>query len=130
MSYRGDLFGVSEDSAVHVQRIRLGRWQAVISYGLPLFGNGAPPGNPVPEGGVLVGRLGPDEFLVTGVHARVSFALADAKSPQQVQYAQVEEGIDEKGTWKALRVWNGDQVDWGLSFTSIPQVLHVRLATY
>jgi beta-galactosidase GanA len=130
VSYRGDLFGVSEDSAVHVQTIRLGRWRAVVSYGLPPFGNGAPPGNPLPEGGVLVGRLGPDEFLVTGLHARVSFALADAKSPQQVQYAQVEEGTVEKGTWKALRVWNGDQVDWGLNFTSIPQVLHVRLATY
>ena len=130
VSYRGDLFGVSEDSAVHAQTIRLGRWQAVVSYGLPLFGNGTPPGNPLPEGGVLVGRLGPDEFLVTGVHARVSFELADAKSRRQAQYAQVEEGTFENGTWKSLRVWNGDQVDWGLNFTSIPQVLRVRMATY
>ncbi|HEV7138662.1 MAG TPA: DUF5597 domain-containing protein [Steroidobacteraceae bacterium] len=130
VSYRGDLFGVAEDSAVHRQIVDLGRWQAIVSYGLPAFGNGTPPGNPVPEGGVLVGRLGADEFLVTGVHARVSFELAAGKSGRQVQYARVEEGTYVDGVWKPIRVWNGDQVDWGLNFTSIPQVLHVRLATY
>jgi len=28
------------------------------------------------------------------------------------------------------RLWNGDQTDYGLNFTSIPQVLHVQLASY
>lgn len=130
LSYRGDLFGVSEDSAIHVQTIPLGRWKAVVSYGLPSFGNGVPPGNPVPEGGVLVGRLGPDEFLVAGLHARVSLELRDPASGLQAQYARVEQGTYHDGAWKLLRVWNGDQVDWGLNFTSVPQVLHVRMATY
>ncbi|MGH8201503.1 MAG: DUF5597 domain-containing protein [Steroidobacteraceae bacterium] len=130
LSYRGDLAAVSEDSAVHVQTIPLGRWQAVVSYGLPSFGNGVPPGNPAPEGGVLVGRLGADSFLVAGVHARVAFELADAHGPGQAQYATVEEGTYENGQWKFLRVWNGDQTDWGLNFSSLPQLLHVRLATY
>ena len=129
-SYRGDLFGVAEDGAVHTQVIPLGRWKAIVSYGLPMFGKGVPPGNPAPEGGVLVGRLGTDEFLVTGVHARVSFELADGGTGKQMQYARVEEGAYEHGTWKPRRIWNGDQVDWGLNFTSMAQVLHVRLATY
>lgn len=130
VSYRGDLLGAAEDSAVHVQTIDLGKWKAVVSYGLPLFGNGVAPGNAVPEGGVLVGRLGKDEFLVTGLHARVSFELADKKSKEQVQYVRVEEGTYVGGNWKFLRVWNGDQVDWGLNFTSVPQVLRVRVGTY
>jgi beta-galactosidase GanA len=130
LSYRGDLAAVSEDSVVHVQTIPLGRWQAVVSYGLPSFGNGAPPGNPAPEGGVLVGRLGADSFLVAGVHARVAFELAAARGAEQAQYVRVEEGTYENGQWKFLRVWNGDQTDWGLNFSSLPQVLHVRLATY
>ena len=130
VSFHGGLVGVAEDSAVHVQTLGLGRWKAVVSYGLHSFGNGQAPGNAVPEGGVLVGRLGPDEFLVTGVHARVAFELADEKDGRQVQYARVEEGRYEQGSWKFLRVWNGDQVDWGLNFTSVPRVLHVRLATY
>jgi hypothetical protein len=28
------------------------------------------------------------------------------------------------------RIWNGDQTDYGLNFTSLPQVLKVTLATY
>jgi beta-galactosidase GanA len=130
LSLEGNLFGAAEDSAVHVQTIRMGRWQAVVSYGLPMFGNGVAPGNPVPEGGVLVGRLGADEFLVTGVHARVAFELADGSGGRQGQYVRVEEGRYEDGKWKFLRVWNGDQVDWGLNFTSTAQVLHVRMGTY
>ena len=130
LSYDGRLFGVSEDSAVHTQTLALGRWRAVVSYGLPLFGNGVAPGNAVPEGGVLVGKLAADEFLVTGVHARVSFELADASDGLQGQYVRVEEGKYENGQWKFRRVWNGDEVDWGLNFTSIPQVLRVRMGTY
>jgi hypothetical protein len=43
----------------------------------------------------------------------------------------VEEGMfQEDGTWRFLRIWNGDQTDWGLNLTSAPQVLRVRLATY
>lgn len=130
VSLRGDLFGVAEDSAVHVQTIPLGRWQAVVSYGLPLFGNGAAPGNPRPEGGALIGKLGTDEFLVTGVHARVAFELAAGAGARQMQYVRVEEGTYANGVWKPLRVWNGDQLDWGLNFTSLPQALRVRLGTY
>ena len=130
VSYRGDLFGVAEDSAVHVQTVGVGKWKTVVSYGLGMFGNAVAPGNPLPEGGVLVGRLGPDEFLVAAVHARVSFELADRHGKRQVQYVRVEEGSYENGVWKVTRVWNGDQVDWGLNFTSIPRVLHVRLGTY
>jgi hypothetical protein len=63
VSYRGDLFGVAEDSAVHTQ-------------------------------------------------------------------TQTQTQTLKLGRWQPRRVWNGDQVDWGPNFTSIPQVLHVRLATY
>ena len=131
LSFAGHLLGVAEDSAVHVQTLPLGRWRAVVSYGLPMFGNGTPPGNPTPEGGVLVGRLGADEFLVTGVHARVALELEDAAGAEQAQYVRVEEGsYGTDGKWQALRVWNGDQTDWGLNFSSVPQVLRVRMGTY
>jgi hypothetical protein len=43
----------------------------------------------------------------------------------------VEEGTyDASGTWHMARIWNGDQTDYGLNFTSLPQVLKVTLATY
>jgi hypothetical protein len=42
----------------------------------------------------------------------------------------VEEGTYVDGKWKLLRIWNGDQTDYGLNFKSLPQVLHVTLMTY
>jgi hypothetical protein len=78
----------------------------------------------------MVAQLGPEEFLVTGVHARVDFEVADAASGLQRQFLRVEEGTYQNGVWHFVRVWNGDQTDWGLNFTSVPQVLRVTLATY
>lgn len=130
LSLRGKVWGVAEDPAVHPQTISIGRWQAVITYGRPQFGTDPPIGNPLPSGGALIAELRPDEYLVTGYHARVEFVLADKAGGAKLQFARVEEGVYEAGVWKFLRVWNGDQTDWGLNFTSAPQVLRVRLATY
>jgi beta-galactosidase GanA len=130
LSLHGKLHGLSEDPANHVQTLPLGRWTATVSYGLPQFGNPAPQGNRTPDGGVLIAELGPDEFLVMGFHARVGFNLTDETIGLKVQFARVEEGSYQEGMWKFLRVWNGDQTDWGLNFTSAAQVLRVRLATY
>ncbi len=75
--------------------------------------------------------LGPDEFLVTGVHCRVDFgSLAPATEPHQRMWVSVEEGVYEGGSWKLSRIWNGDQTDYGLNFTDKPQVLRVRLMAF
>jgi hypothetical protein len=42
----------------------------------------------------------------------------------------VEEGAYENDTFQFQRIWNGDETDWGLNFTSEPVVLRVSLATY
>jgi len=44
--------------------------------------------------------------------------------------ARVEEGHFENGQWVFDRVWNGDQVDYGLNLTTLPQGLKVKLAAY
>ncbi|HEY5212383.1 MAG TPA: DUF5597 domain-containing protein, partial [Acidobacteriaceae bacterium] len=81
-----------------------------------------------PEGGAMVAELGPDEFLVTAVHARVDFEpLAEGA---ERQFVRVEEGTYVNEVWRFVRLWNGDQSDYGLNFTSVPQVLKVTLATY
>ena len=100
-------------------------------YGLPQFGFGdKPPGNPEPAGRALVAQLGDNQFLVAGYHCRLDFQMAAPASPKQRQYLRVEEGTYDKGKFKPLRIWNGDQTDWGLNFTSAPQILRVTLGTY
>jgi hypothetical protein len=42
----------------------------------------------------------------------------------------VEEGSYESGTFKPIRIWNGDETDWGLNFNSEPRILRVLLGTY
>ena len=48
----------------------------------------------------------------------------------RLMMSRVEEGHYERGKWVFERVWNGDQTDYGLNLTGLPQVLRVRLADY
>lgn len=129
LNFQGRLQAVSEPSAEHRQTLEFGAWRAIVSYGMPLFGFGREPqGNPEPDGGALIGQLGPNEFLVAAIHARVDFA-PDHPGLQR-QFVRVEEGHYQDGAWQFERIWNGDQTDYGLNFTSVPQVLRVTLATY
>lgn len=75
-------------------------------------------------------ELGPDEFLVTGRDVRVNFRPTDTASGKHREFVRVEEGTYVDGKWKFLRIWNGDQTDYGLNFTGEPQVLRVKLMTY
>ena len=129
LNLEGKLQGVSESPGDHRQTLDFGAWHATVAYGMPTFGNGKEPtGNPQPDGGALIGQLGPNEFLVAAVHARVDFIPVNPS--QQRQFIRAEEGRYENGAWHFLRVWNGDQTDYGLNFTSAPQLLRVTLATY
>lgn len=126
----GRLHGVAEQPGVPERTIRLNaRWNATIAYGLPHFWfQGRAPGNPEPVGGALIAELGPDEFLVTGMHARVT--LQPAAEGEALIYERVEEGRYVDGRWEFHRNWNGDQTDYGLNFSDAVQLLRVRLATY
>ena len=129
LNFEGKLQAVSEDPNNHSQTLRFDKWHATVSYGLVRFGDAnSAPGNTPAQGGAMVAQLGPDEFLVTGIHSRVDFV--PVKPSQQRQFLRVEEGTYDKGTWHSIRLWNGDQTDFGLNFTSAPQVLRVTLATY
>jgi beta-galactosidase GanA len=128
----GKVQGVSEDPDNHVQKLNFDRWRAEIGYGLPAFGNGIPPkGNTPPDGGVAIEQLGPNEFLVAGHHARVDFTPTFEPGMKRF-WLKVEEGsYDGAGNWKTVRLWNGDQTDYGLNLKADENVLlRVRMTTY
>jgi hypothetical protein len=83
-----------------------------------------------PSGGAMIVELGPDNYLVFAQNCRVSFTLHDASSANGVIFDRVEEGRFVDGAWRAYRLWNGDQTDYGLNFSDTPQLLNVKLATY
>jgi beta-galactosidase GanA len=129
LNLAGKVWGAAEPPDTHEQHLNLGKWQAVLSYGRAQFGMDPPKGNPTPSGGALIAEVAPNEYLVTGYHVRVNFDHAGSSSKPFIM-ARVEEGHYENGKWIFDRLWNGDQTDYGLNFTSIPQVLKVKLAEY
>jgi hypothetical protein len=131
LNFAGQVTTAVEEKDAPTETLSLGRWKAVVTYGVPAFGFGRDPkGNPEPVGRVLIARTGEDEFLVAGYFCRVDFQLNDAAAPQQREYLHVVEGTYAHDGFQPVRVWNGDQTDWGLNFSSAPQILHVRLGTY
>lgn len=128
----GKLVGSSEDPEKHTQEIPFGRWEVVVQYGMPSFGNWMQPkGNTPPDGGVVVVEVGLDEYLVAGHHARVDFTPTFAPGKKRL-FLKVEEGsYDAAGNWKTARIWNGDQTDYGLNLKADENVLlRVRLTTF
>jgi len=124
--------GSSEDAANHTQTLEFSGWKATIQYGMPSFGNGMEPkGNSPADGGVVLAEPMADEFYVAVHHARVDFtpvAKGDAKR-LFLSVEEVEPTAD--GGWKTLRVWNGDQTDYGLNLPAEGKtVLRVRLTTF
>jgi beta-galactosidase GanA len=131
LNFEGKLKAVVEENDKHSQTLDFGPWKATVSYGLPQFGPGDnPPGNPEPVGRALVAQLGENQFLVAGFFCRVDFQVAGTASGKQREFLRVEEGSYEGGVFHPIRIWNGDQTDWGLNFTSEPQVLRVTLGVY
>jgi beta-galactosidase GanA len=128
LGFEGKLQAVAEEQGQHTQTMDFGEWKAVVTYGVPAFGFGNdPPGNPEPIGRALVAELGESQYLVTGAFCRVDFQSTDAK-PRE--FLRAEEGAFENGVFEPVRIWNGDETDWGLNFASGPQIVRVTLRTY
>jgi len=131
LNFEGRLQAVSEEKDGPEQALSAGDWRVSVKYGLTQFGPADhPKGNPEPIGGALVAQLSDNEFLVAGIHCRVDFQTVGDASANKRQFLRVEEGSFENGVFHPLRIWNGDQTDWGLNFTSVPQLLRVKLSTY
>ena len=115
----------------YTKKLDLGRWNAEMTFGRPMFGLDPPAGNKPSSGRVLIARLGTDEYLVAGHRARGTFYGSDKLKGKRTMILRVEEGhFDPDGRWIFERVWNGDQTDWGLNFTSERHILKVKMATY
>ncbi|MBB3813681.1 beta-galactosidase GanA [Xanthomonas arboricola] len=136
-AFDGRLQAVAEQPGAPQRTLRFGDWQAKVSFGAPMWGD-APailPGNDDRAGRLLVAQLGPEEFLVTGMAARIEF-FREAADTRHGQLLRVEQGRYVDGRWQVERQLNGDQTDYGLNFGrvdaagEVPVVLRVRVGTY
>jgi Domain of unknown function (DUF5597)/Glycosyl hydrolases family 35 len=131
LNFEGKLQTSMEEAGKTQQELDFGPWQATISYGYPQYDGRRPPGTNDAHGVALVAQLGPDEFMVTGVDAAVSFHLPGRLPGMRMQILSAEEGLYDKGVWKPARLWNGDETDRGLQFhANDPAVIRVRLGKF
>jgi len=130
LNLEGKLKTSVEEPGRERQELDFGSWQATVSYGFPQRDGQHPPGTKDAHGAALVAQLGPNEFLVTGVDASISFHVPGRLPGLRMLILSAEEGSYDHGTWKTSRLWNGDETDRGLSFHHMPAVVRVQLSTF
>jgi hypothetical protein len=140
LSFEGNVQAVAEEKEETTQTMDFGNWKAVVSYGGNSRGGGggggAPRGNSEPIGRALVAKIAENQFWVTGAYCKVDFRTTSGAHRDFLRVEEVaanEEktaGSDRPGAYRFLRIWNGDETDWGLNFSSAPQALRVSLGTY
>jgi len=137
LSFQHKVWGAGEPDDHSNRTLDLGRWTATLSFDEWQFGmkewfpnvKDKPEWRPL-SGGALLAELGPDEFLLAGQNVRVSFGVAKDRKVNGLIFDFVEEGRYVDGKWTRIRLWNGDQTDYGLNLTGDARLLRVKLAAY
>ena len=86
-----------------------------------------------PSARVLVGELGPDEFLVLGFDAAVDFRPTMGTGFTAAQFLQVEQGIYENGAWKTTdrgRTYQGSFTPPSITLPAQGAIYRVKLMRY
>jgi hypothetical protein len=94
---------------------------------------GGPPPSPAPAARVLVGELGPDEFLIMGFNAAVDIRPTVGTGFTAAQFLQVDEGVYENGVWKTTnrgRTYQGSYTPPSVSLPAQGAIVRVKLMRY
>jgi hypothetical protein len=127
-AFEGKIRAVVEREDHAEQTIDLGSWQATVSFGTSV--RRTEQANTRPVGRAMVVQLGENEFVLIGSLCHFTFKPLGVNAGKTWQYLKVEEGRYENGTFKLLRIRNGDETDWGgPRFGSNPVLLHTTLIT-
>jgi len=138
LNLEGNVQAVAEERGETTQTLDFGEWKAVVSYGVSRRGGGSatPRTNSVPLGRALIAKIASNRFWVTGAYCRVDFRPASGAQRDFLRVEEVGSAEEKKprsakqGDFRFLRIWNGDETDYGLNFSSAPQTLRVLLGTY
>jgi hypothetical protein len=130
LEFEGKLKTAVEEPGHATQEIDFGEWQATVAFGFPQPDGRRAPGTKDAHGSALVAQLGPDEFLVTGIDASVTFHLRGKLPWSHSQVLTAEQGVYDAGVWKKLRLWNGDETDRGLCFYQKPEVVRLTMSRF
>ncbi|MBN1782325.1 DUF5597 domain-containing protein [bacterium] len=115
---------VDQENYVTDRSLHFGEWDADIAFGTFYRMARTQPPPETPDGCILIAELDKGQYLLAGYHCRVMFRPAGPNEGRPWEYLIVEEGQYDDGSFRADRILNGDQTDWGLNFPE-PAVLRV-----
>jgi hypothetical protein len=130
LNFDGKLKTAVEEPGQGTQEVDFGGWQATVAFGFPQPDGRRAPGTKDAHGSAVIAQLGPDEFLVTGIDASVTFHLPGKLPWMRSEIISAEQGTYDNGVWKPLRLWNGDETDRGLTFHQQPEYVHVTVGKF
>jgi hypothetical protein len=126
--FEGKIKSVVEREDHDAQTVNLGLWEATVTFGKS--GRNTDSNSTRPFGKAMFIQLTDNEFILTGTNCHFTFKPLAANAEKSWQYLKVEEGKYENGTFKMLRIRNGDETDWGgPSIGAVPVLLRVSLTT-
>jgi len=129
-AFEGRTRGLAEGDDRKPGSVKLDGWTMTASFREWQFGersylkdpNDYPAGTESPTGGAAVAQTGANDFIVIGQQVRLRFNGV---------LARVEEGsFNAAGRWTMERVWNGDQLDYGINLPATPVVLKITMGTH
>jgi hypothetical protein len=124
--FEGKIKTVVEQQDHANQIVDLGAWQAIVSFGTGDRAELQP--NPAADGKLMIVQLSEDKFMLIGAKCHVVFKPAGKNTGKAWQYLAVKEGSYLNGIFKQLRIWNGDETDWGgPHFGLKPTILEVSV---
>jgi len=129
----GKLQVAVEEEFIPGRMLYFDRYDILVRFRPPLRRSGQPPaptGPQEPSWRVLVGQLGPDEFVIIGFDAALDFKPSLGSEYTGVQFLLVEEGVYENGVWKPAERWNGDFTSGGLILRSQGTMIRAKLMRY
>jgi hypothetical protein len=125
------LSAVEQDGAATVV-LDFGEYEAMAQFGPMNYGYGGAraAGTPRKSGRVFIGQTAPDEFVVAGLDATISFRGPYGSAKPRADFVSAEEGRYEAGEWKPRRQLSGDQIFFGLRLSAAGSVVKVKLMKY
>lgn len=99
----GNLKAVGEEEGLSEQLVRMDGYDVLFRYGFPTYKDRSQR-----TGRVMIGQLGPDEFLLIGFDAKFQFRPTYGSGYNAAEYVLVEQGHYAGKKWIRERIWNGD----------------------
>lgn len=128
----GQLRSFVEETGIATLVGDFGAYESMAQFGPSHWGYGGAraAGTPKTTGRVLIGQVGPEEFVIAGFDTTVNFRPKFGSSAPRADFVSAEEGAYENGVWKARRQLSGDEIFFGLRLPGAGTVVRVKLMKY